>query len=194
MLATDTLLWWLLGTVVLPAWLLAGMADYACHARTDIEHTSGRHESVLHLVQLAEIALPMLVFLFLAVDALTLALMLAGVVAHTVSAWRDLRYTTHRREITPGEQIVHGFLFVLPWIALALVVVLHWPVVDALVEPDIASDWRLHLRRPMFPPPLLVSVLLASALFGTLPAVWEFARTNAAHSSSSKARSATKPR
>lgn len=194
MVATDTLLWWLLGAVVLPAWLFAGAADYVCHARTDIEHTSGRHESVLHLVQLGEIAVPMLVFLFFAVDALTLALMLAGVVAHSVSAWRDLRYTAHRREITPGEQVVHGVLFVLPWIALALVAVLHWPVIEAVVAPGIASDWGMHLRRPMFPAPVVIAVLLASALFGTLPALWEFVRTNAVHSSSSNARSATKPR
>jgi hypothetical protein len=194
MISLDTLLWWLLGAGILPAWLLSGTADYVLHARTDIEHTSGRHESVLHLVQLTEIAIPMLAFLFLAVDALTLALMFAGVAAHTGSAWHDLRYTTHRREILPGEQIAHGFLFVLPWVALALVVVLHWPVVEALADPRIASDWGVHVRRPMLPPPVLVAVLLGSALLSVLPAGWEFLRTNAAHSSSSNARSATKPR
>ena len=194
MVPADTLLWWLLGAVLLPAWLLSGAADYAFHARTDIEHTSGRHESALHLLQTAEIGIPMLAFLFLEVDALILALMLAGVVAHTVSAWRDLRYAAHRREITPGEQVVHGFLFVLPWVALALVAILHWPVVEALGDPDIGSDWSLHVRRPMFPVGVLASVLAASALLGVLPGLWEFARTNAAHSSSRSARSATKPR
>src|SRR6478672_10328775 len=88
-------LWWLLGAVVFPAWLLSGAADYLCHARTDIAHTSGRHEAALHLLQLAELGFPLLAFLFLEVDALVLALLLAGVVAHTLSAWRDLRYTTH---------------------------------------------------------------------------------------------------
>lgn len=194
MATTDALLWWLLGAVVLPVWLLAGAADYACHARTDIAHTSGRHESALHLLQLAEIGVPMLAFLFLDVDALTLALMLTGVVAHAVTAWRDIRYATHRREITPGEQIVHCFLFVMPWLAFVLVAILHWPVVEALFAPDTASDWRLHARQPMFPASVLVAVLLAASLLSVLPGVWEFLRTSAAHSSSSSARSATKPR
>ena len=194
MTQTGTLLWWLLGAVVFPIWLLSGLADYAWHARTDIAHTSGRHESSLHLLQLAEIGVPMLAFLFLDVDALVLAILVAGVVAHTVTAWRDIRYATHLREITPGEQIVHCFLFVMPWVALALVIVLHWPVVAAVFDPATASDWRLHARKPMFPATVLVAVLLASALLGVLPALWEFLRTSAAHSSSNSARSATKPR
>ena len=198
-MATGTLLWWLLGAVVFPAWLLAGAADYAWHARTDIEHTSGRHESALHLLQLAEIGVPALAFLFLETNALTLALLLAGVIAHTISGWRDLRYTTHRREVTVGEQMVHGPLFVLPWVAFALVAILHWPVVEALADPAIASDWIPRGRHPPFPTPVIVAVLCASALFGVLPGLWEFLRTSAAmksaaQSSSSSARSATKPR
>ena len=190
------LLWWLLGAVIFPAWLLSGCADYACHARTDIAHTSGRHESVLHLVQTAEIGLPLLVFLFFDVDALVLAILLAGVVAHTATSWADLRWATPRREITPGEQYVHSFLNVLPWVALALVAVLHWPVVVALVDPAIPTDWRLQLRAPAFPLPVRAAVLGASLLLGVLPGLWEFGRTSAAarHSPSSSARSPTKPR
>ncbi|HSR64101.1 MAG TPA: hypothetical protein VLM17_00640 [Xanthomonadaceae bacterium] len=192
----PALLWWLLGGVVFPAWLLSGCADYLCHARTDIAHTSGRHESALHLLQTAEIGLPVLLFLFFEVDALVLSVLLAGVVAHTATSWADLRWATPRREITPGEQYVHSFLNVLPWIALSLVAVLHWPVVAAMFDPAVASDWGLRLRRPAFPLPLLAAVLAASLLLGVLPGLWEYARTVAAarHASSSSARSATKPR
>src|SRR4051794_9608750 len=84
------LLWWLLGAFVLPLWLLSGFTDYICHARTDIAHTSGAHESLLHLLQTVEIGLPLLAFLFFSVDALLLVLMLAGVMAHTASSWSDL--------------------------------------------------------------------------------------------------------
>lgn len=194
MASTDTLLWWLLGAALFPLWLLSGVADYLCHARTDLAHTSGRHEAALHLLQLAEIGAPLLAFLFLEVDALVLTLLLVGVVAHTLSAWRDLRYTAHRREITPAEQFVHGPLLMLPWVALALIAILHWPVLHALADPAIASDWRPHLRRPMFPAPIVAGVLAAAGALALLPGLWEFARAMAAQASSSSARSPTKPR
>lgn len=193
------LLWWLLGAVVLPFWLLSGLVDYICHARTDIAHTSGVRESQLHLLQTVEIGVPLLAFLFCSVDALVLVLMFAGAVAHTASSWSDLRYADGRRRITPFEQYVHSFLNVLPWIALALVVVLHWPAAVALLDPGADSDWTLHLRRPAFDAPILVAVLLASAVFAVLPGLLELATTLKARAamaqmSSSSARSATKPR
>lgn len=193
-----SLLWWLLGAVVLPAWLVSGLADYACHARTDIAHTSGAHESALHLLQTAEIGLPMLAFLFFDVDAPVLLFLLAGVLLHTLTSWRDVRYAASRRPILPSEQYVHSFLNVLPWVALALVVVLHWPVVEGLVDPAIASQWTLRLRTPAFDGRIVIAILVASALFGLMPGLLEFLRTLAArrraHASSSNARSATNPR
>lgn len=193
------LLWWLLGAVVLPLWLLSGLADYICHARTDIAHTSGVHESLLHLLQTIEIGIPVLAFLFFSVDALVLVLMFAGVVAHTASSWSDLRYAYGLRRITPLEQYVHSFLNVLPWVALALVVVLHWPVVAAVANPALESDWTLHPRRPGFDGDILVAVLSASVVFTVMPGLLELAttlkaRATTAQASSSSARSATKPR
>ena len=193
-----TLLWWLLGGVVFPAWLLAGFADYVCHARTDIAHTSGVHESVLHLLQTAEIGVPMLAFLFLEVDATVLLLMFAGVVLHTFSSWRDLRYASALREIPPCEQYVHSFLNVLPWIALALVAILHWPVVAGLFDPSIAPQWTLRPREPAFDGAIVAAILLASVLLAVVPGLLEFGRTLAARRedqrSSRSARSATNPR
>ena len=193
-----TLLWWLLGGVVFPAWLLSGFADYACHARTDIAHTSGVHESALHLLQTAEIGVPMLAFLFLEVNASVLLLMFAGVLLHTFSSWRDVRYAATLRVIPPFEQYVHSFLNVLPWMALALVAVLHWPVVVGLFDPSIASRWSLQLREPAFDGAIVAAILVACALLGVVPGLLEFIRTLAARRddqrSSSSARSATNPR
>ena len=162
------LLWALLGGVVLPLWLLAGVADYACHARMDLAHTSGRRESALHLLQLAEIGVPLLAFLFLEVTAATLLLMLAGVAAHTATSWRDIRYAAATRTIPPFEQYVHSFLNVLPWLALALVALLHWPVVAQL------GDWGLRWREPPFPVAVVAGVRAASAVLVVLPGAWEF--------------------
>ena len=177
MLSVDMLLWGLLGYVVFPLWLLSGVADYLCHARSDIAHTSGTHESALHLLQTAEIGLPVLVFLFLSTNALTLVLMTAGVVAHTATSWRDVTFAAQLRHISPSEQYVHSFLNVLPWIALALVAILHWPMVVAMFDPAIASDWKPHWRQPAFNGDILFAVLAASLLFGALPGVLELLHT-----------------
>jgi hypothetical protein len=176
----EPLLWGLLGWVVLPLWLLSGLADYICHARMDLAHTSGRHESALHLVQLAEIGLPLLAFLFLDVTATTLLLMAAGVVAHTATSWRDIRYADATRIVPPFEQYVHSFLNVLPWTALALVAVLHWPVVARLLDPGAGADWALRWRVPPFPPAVIAAVLLGSLVLVILPGAWEFLRANRA--------------
>ena len=180
--ALAQLLWQLLGWVILPAWLLAGLGDYIAHARTDIAHTSGVTESALHLVQTAEIGLPLLALLFLEVNALVLAILVAGVLAHSATSWADLRWTTPRRRIPVGEQLLHGFLFVLPFVALALVIVLHWPAWLALVDPASApaGSWRPHLREPRLDAWIIASVLGAGVVLGILPGLFEFARTVAA--------------
>jgi hypothetical protein len=196
--SADMLLWGLLGYVVFPLWLLSGVADYLCHARADIAHTSGPHESMLHLLQTAEIGMPVLVFLFLSTNALTLAVMATGVVAHTATSWRDVKFAAQLRHISPGEQYVHSFLNVLPWIALALVAILHWPVVVAMLDPAIASDWQPRWRQPPFDGAILFAVLVSSLLFGALPGVLEFVHTLAvarrAQASSSIDRSSVKLR
>jgi hypothetical protein len=175
----ETLLWGLLGWVLFPLWLLSGMADYAVHRRTSIETTSGTHESLLHLLQTAEIALPALLLLFLEVNALTLSLMALGVAAHSWTAWRDVRYADSRREITPFEQIVHAFLFSLPVFAFAVVALLHWPQARALFDPGDApaGAWRLAWKSPPFEAGVVAAVLGASVLFGVLPGLAELRAT-----------------
>ena len=194
---SEPLLWGLLGYVVFPLWLLAGLADYLCHSRTDLAHTSGVHESVLHLLQTAEIAVPALVLLFLDVTAATLALMVAGVAAHVFTSWRDLHYAARLRYIPPFEQYVHAFLIVLPLVALAIVAILHWPEVVAMADPAIASDWSLRWRQPAFRIDRIIAVLAAALVFGVLPGLSEFINAlmvaaRAAQASRSSDRSSTK--
>jgi hypothetical protein len=100
--------------------------------------------------------------------------MMAGVVAHTATSWRDVKFAVQLRHISPGEQYVHSFLNVLPWVALALVAILHWPVVVAMFDPAIASDWKPHWRQPPFDGGIVFAVLASSLLFGALPGVLEF--------------------
>lgn len=176
------LLWRLLGCAILPAWLLAGLADYVVHARTGIARTSGVHESALHLLQTAEIAVPMLALLFLQATPPVLALALGGVAAHTLTAYRDIRYASPRRRITVFEQFVHAILIMAPLAALAVVAVLHWPAWQALFPPFEAApgSWALRWRDPPFEPSTLAAILGASILLGVVPGLAEFASTLAA--------------
>jgi hypothetical protein len=168
-------LWLLLGAGVLPLWLLVGLCDYITHARTRIAETSGVHESFLHLLQTAEIGVPLLGVLLLDVNASVLLLAVAGVVAHSITAYVDVRYALPRRHVSPFEQYVHAFLIVLPIIALALMVILHWTEFAALWRGDAA--WALRWKQPAWGIEITASVLLASLLFGVLPGIYEFTRT-----------------
>lgn len=167
---------------MLPLWLLAGMADYLTHRRTHIAQTSGVHESALHLLQTAEIGIPLLALLFLEGGATVLALAVAGAVAHTATSYRDVRYAVAWRHITVFEQFVHGFLIVLPLAALAIVAVLHWSAWQILLHPfdAPAGSWALRWRDPPFAAGTIAAVLSASLLFGVVPGLAEFVQTLAA--------------
>ena len=168
-------LWLLLGAGVLPLWLLVGLCDYIVHARTRIAETSGVHESFLHLLQTAQIGVPLLGVLLLEVNALVLLLAVAGVAAHSITAYLDVRYALPRRHVGAFEQYVHAFLIVLPIIAVALVVVLHWAEFAALWRGD--ASLVLRWKQPAWSIGITASVLLASLLLGVLPGAYEFART-----------------
>jgi len=175
----EALLWGLLATVIFPLWLLVGVVDYAIHARTDLVHTSGARESALHLLQTAEIAVPVLLLLFLEVTALTVALMIAGALAHSVTAYRDIHYAQRLRHMPAIEQLAHAFLIVLPLASLAVVIVLHWPMATAMLQGTGAPPgaWALRWREPGFDPRAIAAVLSASVLFGVVPGVIEFVRS-----------------
>ena len=68
MLRNDPALTLLL-CLILPLWLLAGLADWLCHWRGDIAHASGMGESLLHLLMFSQIATPLLAKLFLEINA-----------------------------------------------------------------------------------------------------------------------------
>ena len=163
-----TLLWQLLAFGALPAWLLAGGADWLCHRRTHIERTSGPRESLLHLLLYAEIAVPTVLGLWLEITAGTLLVFATGVTAHMFTSWWDTSFAQPRRHIAPIEQQVHSWLEMLPLFALVIVVVLH---IDAIAEPR----WILRARaQPLgdvwrFGVPLLL-------LLGAGPIVEEYLR------------------
>ena len=131
---------------ILPLWLIGGVADWLCHRHTNIATTSGPKESALHLLQLAEMGVPILALMFFEVNAGVIALMLICFVLHEATAWWDVAYAHGMREIMPVEQHVHGFLERLPLMGLLIVIALHWG--------QFLSLFGLSAETPRFAPAL----------------------------------------
>ena len=162
---------------VLPLWLAAGFADYLCHRAAHIEITSGAKESLLHLLQFSEMAVPTLAAIFLQINALIIAVMIVCLLLHEATAFWDVRYATATREVTPLEQHVHSFLEMLPLTALLIIVVLHWGQFLALFglgsEP---ASFTIAVKPEPLPWRYVVAILIVTLLFELLPYVEEFFR------------------
>jgi len=162
---------------VMPLWLLAGFADYLCHRASRIEITSGYKETLLHLLMLTELAIPLLAAIFLEINALIIAAMMAGFVSHQLTALWDTTFTSHKRRITPIEQQVHSFLELMPLMAMVIVIILNWPQFLSLwgvgSEP---ARYELVLKREPLPWMYVATFLSAVLLFEVLPYMEEFVR------------------
>lgn len=150
-----TLLTFLLA-LTLPLWLLAGMGDWLCHRRTSIERTSGARESILHIALYLVIAVPVVLGLFLEVNASLLMFMVLCVLTHSAISLWDTSYSQPRRYISPVEQMIHSHLEMLPGFALALTITLHW---DAVMEPRWAPAIRENPLPAMWSTGVLVSLV-----------------------------------
>lgn len=175
-MSIATLLQHFLMYLVVPVWLLAGLADYLCHRRARIEETSGVFESLLHLLQFGQVGVPLLAALFLEINAAVLLIMLVGLVLHQAAAVWDVRYANGTRHVPPVEQHVHGVLEMTPALATAVVAMLHWPQFLSLFGIGEAH-FALELKRPPLPAWYLWSIMLAVLAFGVLPYAEELLRT-----------------
>jgi hypothetical protein len=162
---------------VLPIWLLAGFADYLCHRASRIKTTSGYKESLLHLLMLIELAIPLLAAIFLEINALIIAAMIAGFVVHQLTALWDTTFASQKRFITPIEQQVHSFLELMPLLAMVIVIILNWPQFLSLwglgSEP---ARYELVLKREPLPLAYVAAFLFAVLMFEVLPYMEEFIR------------------
>ena len=160
---------------ILPLWLAAGFADYLCHRAAHIEHTSGWRESVLHLLQFAEMAVPVLAALFLEINAGILLLMIAAFIVHQGTAMWDVSYASATRHVAPIEQHVHSVLEMLPLMALVLMAVLHWDQFLALFGIGEAQ-FEVTLKSDPLPVGYIVTMLMLTLLLEVLPYLEELLR------------------
>ncbi len=112
-----------------PAWMLAGLLDYICHRRTQIENTSGRAESRFHIAQFLTLGFALTLSTVLSFSSSVLAAVTLLVVVHTALAFADTWYTEQHRLILPFEQMIHDFMDLLPVIAVCILVAINWPLI-----------------------------------------------------------------
>jgi hypothetical protein len=176
-MSTEDLLRAALLWLLLPAWLLAGLADWLCHRVQRIEHTAGPGESLIHLLMLAELGVGLAAALLLEVDAGVLALVLACCAAHEVTTWIDLAYADRRRRIPPVEQWVHAVQLALPWAGAAGLALLHPRQAAALVAlgPEPAR-WDFEWKVEPMPPGYVPAYFAAGLVLVVLPFVQEWLR------------------
>jgi hypothetical protein len=159
----------------MPVWILAGLADYACHRAARIEDNSGTAESLLHLLQFGLVGVPVVLALFLEITAGFFLLAAGFLLAHHLTAYIDVRYADSTRKVKPLEQMVHSFLELVPLTALLLLAVLYWPQLLALGSDQ--ADYGFRLKQLPLPPAYVASLLAATFLFNAIPYLEELART-----------------
>lgn len=161
--------------VIVPVWLLAGIADWACHRTSQIELASGPKESLLHFIQLGTVGLPLMAVLFMEVNAAILLVMAVGVVVHQAAAVVDVRYANATRRVSPVEQHFHGVLESSPAIAAAVVAMLQWPDLVNLLSGQ--GDFSLAWKRNPLPRWYLVTTIVGVLCAGVLLYTEELVRT-----------------
>jgi len=156
---------------LLPAWFVPGLLDWIQHRRTDIEHTAGTRESLIHLLMMAEVGGPIALALLCEINPLVLVIIAAATTAHEATAlWDVSTAEASDREVTPWEQHIHSFLEALPFMATAALTCLHWEQLRALLSGVRQRDaWRLRWKRHRLPGGYLASVAGAIAGLIALP-------------------------
>lgn len=138
--------------ILLPLWTSVGLLDWYWHKSTDIEHTAGVKESLIHFLMFAEVGAPTIMALLLDVNAGMLAAMAAGVLTHSVTAYADVKYASENRLIKPGEQHTHSLQEVLPLMALTMTGCVHYDQVRSTFgKGPKKADWGIRLKRERLP-------------------------------------------
>ena len=162
---------------LMPLWMVAGLLDWYHHRRTKIEETAGTRESMIHALMMSEVGLPIMVGLFIEVNALVLALMIVAFFLHEATAYWDVAYAVGRREVTPSEQHVHSFLDVIPFMVVSFMICMYWDQFCALLK--VGSEparFELRMKRQPLARGYVDGIVAAVAGLVVLPYAEEFWR------------------
>ncbi|KPK48791.1 MAG: diguanylate cyclase [Thiotrichales bacterium SG8_50] len=155
---------------LLPLWGISGLADWLCHRATDIEHTSGLKESLIHSLMGIQMGIPIILCLLFYVNVGILLICIAAWLAHEIVAHWDVSYTSPIRKITIWEAHAHNYLATLPLFLLMLVAVINWEIVIKLVTLDWVGQFEFRrIEKPHGSPTYLKNYLLFMAVVCVFP-------------------------
>jgi hypothetical protein len=156
--------------VLLPAWLLLGLADWFCHRKARVEVTSGPRESAIHILLSTLAAVAILPGLFLEINATVLLVMAGAFIAHEVATTWDVRLAVQSRAFTVREQRIHDYLTAVPVLALGLILATHIDQAAALLGlGDVRADFHVRFKNPPLPTEYLVSWIGATVVLNQIP-------------------------
>jgi len=162
--------------VLVPAWVVPAIADWAFHRATGIERNAGTSESLLHVAMSLEAGAGIVAGSVFEIDAGVIATTALAAIAHEATAVFDVAFAKPRRAVSQAEQHVHSFLEVLPFVNVALAAFARPRQAMALIglgggeRPRFA--WRVH--RQIAPSAFLVCG--ASSVLGVGPYLEELVR------------------
>ncbi|MBV8673668.1 MAG: hypothetical protein JOZ33_09565 [Acidobacteriaceae bacterium] len=175
--AADTVTRRYLTYVIMPVWSMAGFLDWLWHRQTKIETTSGVKESMMHLLMMAETGAPIMLGLFLEMNAGALALMGAGWLLHEATVAWDVSYTASRRKIPPREQHTHSYMQSIPFEIVATLACLHPEQALALVGAGPQKpDFQLRLKKAPVPLAHFAGIVACMGIVSGLPHLEELWR------------------
>ena len=162
---------------VIPLWLMAGIADWFCHRRSNIATTSGAKESLIHLLMFTEVGIPLVLILLFEVNSFIIAVSILFFFLHEFTALWDVSYAVTKRKVGPVEQHIHSFLEMIPLLALVLIIARHWPQFTALFQPGgFPPEISLTFKQTPLPTTYLIVVLTVALVLEFAPYVEEYHR------------------
>ncbi|AKC72500.1 hypothetical protein MB84_16770 [Pandoraea oxalativorans] len=159
---------------IIPVWLLAGFADWVCHRRSRIEENAGTKESAMHVAQMLEVGIPLMIALLFQINPIVIAIMVLGIVLHEFTALWDVHYAKQHRDISTIEQHIHSFLELLPICAVTLIIGVNAGELWNTLAGGVTSD--LSMSPSAVPLAYTLCVLVAAVIFAALPYTEELIR------------------
>lgn len=150
---------------VFPAWLLAGVLDWYWHKQSDIEHTAGAPESIMHLLMGMQAGATFTIATFFRPNTLTVSAAMAAAILHHVTTLCDVFYAMPQRKLPEAERHTHSFLEVLPYVIAGLLA----------VRPKAASR-AIPLRESLPSRAALTAVFASAGVVGFGPHIQELIR------------------